>query len=116
MVRRHAVAERCAVRSVLEQLADQDAANVKTPTLFFAGESDIRVPMAQSIEMYRALMSLKVPTRLYVGPREGHRWSELRHSLFKANAELEWFESTREGEATPGSGRRSRMRGRFPVF
>jgi dipeptidyl aminopeptidase/acylaminoacyl peptidase len=70
----------------------KDVANVKTPTLFFAGESDPRVPMAQSIEMYRALKSNGVPTRLYIAPREPHQWGDLRHLLFKANTELEWFE------------------------
>ena len=35
----------------------KDVANVKTPTLFFVGERDPRVPMPQSIEMYRALKS-----------------------------------------------------------
>jgi dipeptidyl aminopeptidase/acylaminoacyl peptidase len=71
----------------------KDAANVKTPTLFFAGDADIRVPMAQSIEMYRALKSHGVPTHLYIVPREVHNaWGDLRHQVFKANAELEWFE------------------------
>ena len=46
---------------------------MKTPTLFFVGEDDTRVPMAQSIEMYRALKSNGVPTHLYVAPREGHQ-------------------------------------------
>jgi dipeptidyl aminopeptidase/acylaminoacyl peptidase len=68
------------------------AANVTTPTLFFAGEADSRVPKEQALEMYRALDARHVPTRLYVAPREGHQWGELRHQLFKANAELEWFE------------------------
>jgi len=67
-------------------------ARVKTPTLFFAGEGDPRVPMAQSMEMYRALSTNGVPTRLYIAPREGHVWFDLRHLLFKANTELEWFE------------------------
>ena len=85
----------------------KDVANVKTPTLLFAGEGDPRVPMAQSIEMYRALKSNGVPTRLYVAPREGHQWGELRHLLFKANTELEWFEkyamgrTARLGESAP---------------
>jgi dipeptidyl aminopeptidase/acylaminoacyl peptidase len=70
----------------------KDVSNVKTPTLFFAGEADIRVPPAQSIEMYRALKSLNVPTHLYIAPREGHLWGDLRHQIFKANAELEWFD------------------------
>jgi dipeptidyl aminopeptidase/acylaminoacyl peptidase len=71
----------------------KDVANVKTPTIFFVGERDPRVPMPQSVEMYRALKSLNVPTHLYVAPREPHGWNELRHNLFKMNAEVEWFET-----------------------
>ena len=56
----------------------KDVANVKTPTLFFVGEADTRVPMAQSVEMYRALKSLDVPTQLLIAPREGHQWGALR--------------------------------------
>jgi dipeptidyl aminopeptidase/acylaminoacyl peptidase len=70
----------------------KDVANVKTPTLFFVGERDPRVPMPQSIEMYRALKANGVPTHLYVAPREPHGWGELRHQLYKLNAEIEWFE------------------------
>jgi dipeptidyl aminopeptidase/acylaminoacyl peptidase len=69
----------------------KDTANVKTPTLFFVGENDPRVPKEQSIEMYRALKSHNVPTRLYIAPREAHAWGELRHQIAKANAELAWF-------------------------
>ena len=87
----------------------KDASNVKTPTLFFAGENDPRVPPEQSVEMYRALESHGVPTHLYVAPREGHQWGELRHLLFKANTELEWFDRYVLGrrytpEAIPGDG------------
>jgi hypothetical protein len=46
----------------------------------------------QSVEMYRAVVSHGVPSKLYVAPREGHQWAELRHQLAKANLELEWFE------------------------
>ena len=56
----------------------KDVANVKTPTIFIVGESDVRVPLPQSVEMYRALKSIGVPTKLYVAPREPHgpwRWS-----------------------------------------
>jgi dipeptidyl aminopeptidase/acylaminoacyl peptidase len=70
----------------------KDAANIKTPTLFIVGENDPRVPLPQSIEMYRALKHHNVPTRLYVGPREGHGFGELRHRLFKFQVEMEWFE------------------------
>ena len=70
----------------------KDAAKAKTPTLFFVGENDARVPPAQSQEMYQALKYHKVPTFLYMAPREGHQWTELRHHIFKANTEMAWFE------------------------
>lgn len=66
--------------------------NVKTPTIFLVGQQDPRVPMPQSVEMYRALTSLGVPTHLYVAPREPHGWQELRHELTEVNADLAWFE------------------------
>ena len=65
---------------------------VTTPTLFLVGEEDARVPMPQSVEMFRGLRHNGVPTHLYVAPRQGHGWRELRHRLYKANVELDWFE------------------------
>lgn len=70
----------------------KDVAKVRTPTIFLVGEQDPRVPLPQSVEMYRALKSNGVPTHLYVAPREGHGWNELRHRLFKLQIEMEWFE------------------------
>jgi dipeptidyl aminopeptidase/acylaminoacyl peptidase len=70
----------------------KDASKIRTPTLLMAGENDARVPLPQAIEMFRALTANAVPTRLYIAPREPHQWQELRHQLFKANAELEWFD------------------------
>ena len=65
---------------------------MRTPTLLFAGQEDVaRAVSASSRDVPRA-DGQHVPTRLYVAPREGHQWAELRHQLFKANAELEWFE------------------------
>lgn len=66
--------------------------NVTTPTIFLVGEEDPRVPMPQSVEMWRGVRDQGVPTHLYVAPREPHGWQELRHRLFKANVELDWFE------------------------
>ncbi|MEM6796545.1 MAG: S9 family peptidase, partial [Acidobacteriota bacterium] len=69
-----------------------DIWKVKTPTLVLVGENDVRVPMAQSVELYRALRTNGVETKLYVAPRQPHGFRELRHQLFKGNIELEWFE------------------------
>ncbi len=81
--------------------------NVKTPTIFLVGQQDPRVPMPQSIEMWRGVKQQGVPTHLYVAPREPHGWRELHHRLFKANVELDWFEKWVRGrtwtwEKAPG--------------
>lgn len=78
-----------------QYLADSpllDVHEVTTPTLVLVGENDERVPMPQSVELYRALKHNGVPTHLYVAPRQGHGWRELQQRLFKANVELDWFE------------------------
>jgi dipeptidyl aminopeptidase/acylaminoacyl peptidase len=86
----------------------RDIHKVETPTLVLVGENDVRVPPPQSVELYRALKTNGVPTRLYIAPREPHGWGELRHQLFKVNVELAWFEKYALGreyewEAAPGS-------------
>jgi dipeptidyl aminopeptidase/acylaminoacyl peptidase len=70
----------------------KDVAKVTTPTIFFVGEKDARVPMPQSVEMHRALKSNGVATALYIAPREPHSWTEPRHQLTRLNLEIEWFE------------------------
>jgi dipeptidyl aminopeptidase/acylaminoacyl peptidase len=95
------------LQAYLDQSPLKDAWKVKTPTIFFAGENDVRVPMPQAVEMFRALRANGVTTHLYVAPREGHNWRELRHLLTKANVELAWFEKhvmnrTYEDERAPG--------------
>ncbi len=76
----------------------KDISNVTTPTLVLVGERDPRVPLPQSVELYRALRSNGVPTHLYVAPREPHGWRELQHRLYKINIELEWFAKYALGE------------------
>jgi len=68
-----------------------DLYKVTTPTIVLVGENDHRVPMPQSVELYRGLKENGVPTHLYVAPRQGHGWRELQQRLFKANVELDWF-------------------------
>jgi dipeptidyl aminopeptidase/acylaminoacyl peptidase len=63
----------------------------RTPTIFFIGENDPRVPMAQSVEMFRALKSQGVPSALYSFPDEPHTIQQPKHQLTKMNYELEWF-------------------------
>jgi dipeptidyl aminopeptidase/acylaminoacyl peptidase len=63
----------------------------RTPTLFFIGENDPRVPMAQSVEMVRALKAQGVPSELYSYPGEGHTIQKPSHQLHKMNTEMTWF-------------------------
>ena len=64
----------------------------KTPTLILCGENDQRVPLPQSVEMYRGLKANGVPTDLVIFPRSGHGPRELRHRLFRWNKEFQWLE------------------------
>jgi len=64
----------------------------KTPTLILCGENDRRVPLPQSVEMYRGLKANGVSTELVIFPRSGHGPHELRHILFKMNKEFQWLD------------------------
>jgi dipeptidyl aminopeptidase/acylaminoacyl peptidase len=44
----------------------------KTPTLVIHGELDYRVPVGQGLQLFTALQSQKVPSRLLLFPDEGH--------------------------------------------
>ncbi|MEO0607711.1 MAG: prolyl oligopeptidase family serine peptidase, partial [Pseudomonadota bacterium] len=64
---------------------------VSTPTLFFVGENDVRVPPTQSILMYRAVEATGTPTVLFQAEDEPHTFRKPGHQLFKINTELSWF-------------------------
>lgn len=64
---------------------------VKTPTLFFSGEDDERVPHQQGVMMHRAVKETKTATEMYLMSNEDHRWTRPYSHLFKANTELAWF-------------------------
>jgi dipeptidyl aminopeptidase/acylaminoacyl peptidase len=56
----------------LDQSPVAYAKDFKTPILLSVGESDFRVPMNNTLEMYAALQRTRVPTRLLVWPDENH--------------------------------------------
>ncbi|WP_440959896.1 S9 family peptidase [Oceanicaulis sp. LC35] len=68
-----------------------NAWKVTTPTLFFVGESDDRVPPTQAIMMHRGVQAAGAPTQLYVASDQPHNYSRLSYQLFKINTELGWF-------------------------
>jgi dipeptidyl aminopeptidase/acylaminoacyl peptidase len=79
-----------AVRSPLHYVA-----NVKTPTMVMTGEADLRTPMAQSEEYYRALKMLKKETLLVRMPDEYHGWRRPSHQLLQQLYLTAWFDKFR---------------------
>jgi len=76
-----------AVRSPLHYVA-----NVTTPTMVMTGESDLRTPMTQSEEYYRALKMLKKDTLLVRMPDEFHGWRRPSHRMLQQLYLMAWFE------------------------
>lgn len=68
------------------------AGNVRTPTLFVHGESDMRVPIEEGEQMYTALKKLRVPAKFirYPGDYHGgwHPW-DMVHRYYN---EAQWFQ------------------------
>jgi dipeptidyl aminopeptidase/acylaminoacyl peptidase len=65
---------------------------VKTPTMVMTGEEDLRTPMGQSEEYYRALKMLKKDTLLVRMPDEFHGWRRPSHRLLQSLYLMAWFE------------------------
>ncbi len=67
------------------------ADRIVTPTLFMAGEKDLNVPLLNSEQMYQALSSLGVPTRLIVYPGEYHDISLPSYQRHRFSQWLAWY-------------------------
>jgi dipeptidyl aminopeptidase/acylaminoacyl peptidase len=91
-----------AVRSPLHYVA-----NVTTPTMVMTGEADLRTPMGQSEEFYRALKMLKKETLLVRMPDEFHGWRRPTHRLLQQLYLMAWFDKHKRsgGTTTTASGR-----------
>jgi dipeptidyl aminopeptidase/acylaminoacyl peptidase len=76
-------------------------ANVTTPTMVMTGEADLRTPMGQSEELYRALKMLKKPTLLVRMPDEFHGWRRPSHRLMQQLYLLAWFDKHKRPAAKP---------------
>ena len=71
----------------------------RTPTLIQHGQSDQRVPIGQSQELYLGLRKNNVPVELVFYPREPHGLQEPRHQLDKIKREYAWFAKYVLGES-----------------
>jgi len=68
------------------------ADRIHTPTQFLCAADDANVPCVGSEQMYQALRSLGVPTRLIVYPDEHHDIEVPSHYSHRLQAYTEWFD------------------------
>ncbi len=74
--------------------------NVTTPTMLMTGTEDLRTPITQSDEFYRALkMVRKADTLMVRMPDEYHGWRRPSHRLLQQLYLLAWFEKYRTPES-----------------
>jgi dipeptidyl aminopeptidase/acylaminoacyl peptidase len=70
--------------------------NVETPLLLMTGELDLRTPMGQSEEFFRALKMQRKETLLVRMPNEFHGWRRPSHRLLNQLYLRAWFEKYRK--------------------
>jgi dipeptidyl aminopeptidase/acylaminoacyl peptidase len=67
------------------------ADRITTPTLFICHELDANVPCVGALQMYQALKSLDVPTRLVIYPDEYHGLSVPSYLKDRMERLLDWY-------------------------
>jgi dipeptidyl aminopeptidase/acylaminoacyl peptidase len=68
------------------------ADRIRTPTLFLGGEKDFNVPLVGGEQMYQALKSLGVDTRLVIYPGQFHGLSVPSYQRDRLERYLAWFD------------------------
>lgn len=83
------------------------ADRIKTPTLFMCGEKDFNVPIAGSEQMYQALKSQGIDTRLVVYPGQFHGITTPSYVRDRLERRLAWYNKYLKpaGPASPPSGK-----------
>jgi dipeptidyl aminopeptidase/acylaminoacyl peptidase len=82
------------------------ADRIATPTLFMCGEKDFNVPLLNSEQMYQALRSIGVDTRLVIYPSQFHGLSVPSYLRDRLRRQIEWYrrhlaEPTRPTRVSP---------------
>ncbi|MBK8003076.1 MAG: S9 family peptidase [Gemmatimonadetes bacterium] len=67
------------------------ADRIKTPTLFQGAAADFNVPLLNTEQMYQAVRSLGVPTRLIIYPGQNHGLSKPSYQRHRYAQYLGWF-------------------------
>jgi len=79
------------------------ADRIKTPTLFLCGEKDFNVPLLGSEQMYQALRSLGVDTRLVIYPNQYHGITTPSYKKDRLERYLAWYDKYLKPTATSTS-------------
>jgi dipeptidyl aminopeptidase/acylaminoacyl peptidase len=64
--------------------------NFKTPTLVVTGELDYRVPVGEGLQLFTALQTMNVPSKLLYFPDEGHWVLKPQNSSLWYHTFLDW--------------------------
>lgn len=67
------------------------ADRIRTPTLFLVGQDDFNVPLAGSEQMYQALRSLGVDTKLIIYPKQFHGITIPSYRIDRMQRYLDWY-------------------------
>jgi dipeptidyl aminopeptidase/acylaminoacyl peptidase len=68
------------------------ADRIKTPTLFMGGQSDFNVPIIGGEQMYQALRTLGVETKLVIYPSQFHGITIPSYRIDRLGRYLEWYD------------------------
>ena len=69
------------------------ADRIHTPTLFLGGQNDFNVPIIGSEQMYQALRSLGVPTRVGYLPEQFHLFTRPSYIHDRLQRYVAWFDT-----------------------
>jgi dipeptidyl aminopeptidase/acylaminoacyl peptidase len=73
---------------------------IKTPTMFMAGEKDFNVPAIGSEQMYQALKSVGTPTRLVIYPGQFHGITRPSYRRHRLEQWVQWLDTHVKGSGT----------------
>jgi dipeptidyl aminopeptidase/acylaminoacyl peptidase len=79
------------IKRYIEQSPITYAYRIRTPTLIMSDTADVRVPVTQSYEMYRALRDNDVPTKFVAYPIPGHNPEDPLRAIDIEKQYVAWF-------------------------
>jgi dipeptidyl aminopeptidase/acylaminoacyl peptidase len=79
------------LKKYIDQSPITYARNIKAPTLIMSDTGDVRVPITQSFQMYRALSDNGVPVQFIAFPVSGHSPEDPVHQAEVSRRYIDWF-------------------------